>query len=328
MMQRTNAKHRLRAETLEPRLMLAGDVSAAVLGGNLRILGDKLDNEISITETAPGTFLVSGLDGTTINQQPAGTPFEAHDVTNNVFIRMGDGNDTVDLHQVSIHGNLDILTGGGNDDIEIVGAEIARNARIDSGPGDDVVNLGTSSAAQPVIAAASPLPTGVRIKNNLDIHTGLGDDEVELADTHIGGNALVDTGAGNDTIVMGLASSPPPAATAGASVVPSGDANVSIGHHLFICAGAGDDTVQVNSVRARLAVISTGDGNDHLIATNSAAEHALIFLGDGDDVLDASGGGNTVGHLHLFGGEGDDTLINGPNNQVADLDVHSIEHSI
>jgi hypothetical protein len=77
-----------------------------------------------------------------------------------------------------------------------------------------------------------------------------------------------------------------------------------------------------------MALFALGDGNDHLIATNSSADRVFVLLGEGDDVLDASGGGNTVGHLVLQGGPGDDTLIDGPNNKIAKADIYGIEHSI
>src|SRR5262245_19355375 len=58
---------RLRLECLEPRAMLAGNVTASVNGsGNLTITGSNADNQIEITQVDVDSYLISGTD-TTIN---------------------------------------------------------------------------------------------------------------------------------------------------------------------------------------------------------------------------------------------------------------------
>src|SRR5262249_14916053 len=61
----------LHVEQLEGRAMLAGNVTASVSGGNLIIRGDNVDNGVVISQTDPGTYLVTGIDTaggpTTIN---------------------------------------------------------------------------------------------------------------------------------------------------------------------------------------------------------------------------------------------------------------------
>lgn len=330
-MQRTaNARLKLRAENLEHRLMLAGDVTAAVVGGNLRIIGDALDNHLSIAEVSPGNFQVSGSDGTTINHQPLGTPFDAHEVTNNVLLRLGDGDDSVALRHLNIQGDLEVYAGEGDDDVDIIGTQVGKNVHIETGAGNDEVDLGLSDEAQPTLAASSPLPTGVHIKGNLDVRTGVGDDEVKVTDTHIGGGAFVNTGAGDDVVLMGIVSNSDGklAAPADASEDPQGDWNVQVAHHLVILTGTGNDTIHLDSVRAKSAFFATGEGDDKLIVKDSSADHVFASLGAGDDVLDASGGGNFVGHFILFGGPGEDTLMDGPNNHVAHSHIFGVEHSV
>src|SRR2546427_9671997 len=53
--------HRCAFETLEDRCMLAGNVTAQIVKGNLVIKGDNVDNQITITSTA-----VTGV-GTMVN---------------------------------------------------------------------------------------------------------------------------------------------------------------------------------------------------------------------------------------------------------------------
>ena len=60
-------------EALEPRLLLAGDVTATVVGGSLYIVGDAAANDIIIDQTglASDEFMISsGTDVTTINGLP------------------------------------------------------------------------------------------------------------------------------------------------------------------------------------------------------------------------------------------------------------------
>src|SRR2546430_2527120 len=59
-------------EQLEGRAMLAGIVTASVDGGgNLILRGDGADNGVVISQTGPGSYLVTGIDttggATTIN---------------------------------------------------------------------------------------------------------------------------------------------------------------------------------------------------------------------------------------------------------------------
>jgi hypothetical protein len=55
-------KLRLRAEPLEPRRLLAGDVSASVSHGTLFITGDNADNFVEGFGTGtPGQFTVEGF---------------------------------------------------------------------------------------------------------------------------------------------------------------------------------------------------------------------------------------------------------------------------
>lgn len=56
-----------RYQPLEPRKMLAGDITAAVANGQLMITGDAEANEVMIIGNGDGSARVVGVDGTTIN---------------------------------------------------------------------------------------------------------------------------------------------------------------------------------------------------------------------------------------------------------------------
>ena len=76
---RTNRK--LTFQTLESRQLMAGNVAVSVLNGDLKITGDVKDNDVAIVQTmqqgqvVPGSYYISGLNGTTINGASGGAYF-------------------------------------------------------------------------------------------------------------------------------------------------------------------------------------------------------------------------------------------------------------
>ena len=57
-------------EQLERRLLMDGNVNAALNGGDLVVTGNSADNVIKITRTAAGKIRVAGLEGTKVNGGP------------------------------------------------------------------------------------------------------------------------------------------------------------------------------------------------------------------------------------------------------------------
>src|SRR5688500_5585091 len=83
-------------EGLEPRRFLAGNVTAVVTAESLVLAGDALDNSVSIEQSEPGTFIVSGgFSNTTIN---GGTdPLTFTGVRRDVRFAAGGGLDSLSL---------------------------------------------------------------------------------------------------------------------------------------------------------------------------------------------------------------------------------------
>ena len=104
---RESARGELGLERLERRLLLSGNVTVEVVDGNLVITGDDQDNSIDIDQAGlpEGQFrILRGDLDTTINGIPG--PVTAFNVTKDVKIRMGDGNDEVDIVDVSVPRHL------------------------------------------------------------------------------------------------------------------------------------------------------------------------------------------------------------------------------
>ena len=126
-------------ETLEAKQLLAGDVLVGVVGGNLIITGDEMDNNISVESGAvPGQYLIHGRQDTKVTmskdcpsdsehvQEDAGS--ENVDAENVVVvngvkrgarIRMADGDDTVVIKNARFSGNVSINMGEGHDSVNV-----------------------------------------------------------------------------------------------------------------------------------------------------------------------------------------------------------------
>src|SRR5262249_36296766 len=102
-------------ESLENRQMMAGDVFANVSAGILTIRGDNLSNGITITAGPnPNEVVVTGINvdgsGTAVNGL-VNTPVTLVNVTRDIKISMRRGNDTVNVNNLTVNGDLEIRTG-------------------------------------------------------------------------------------------------------------------------------------------------------------------------------------------------------------------------
>ena len=216
MMSTKSATLGFNCESLEPRRMLAGNVSVRVTGGgDLIINGDNEGNEIGLVETSqPNEIRVVGLGGTTINGQAEArfsgvdddlrinlrngdnsllllklgsdpSPFPAID---DVRFRSGSGED-IFAFGAPIDGKLTLNTGDGNDTV-VTEFTTSDGVRIRTGDGDDMVRLSQTLST-----------------NRIDVNVGSGDDVVTLSRIDSTRTSKVKMGRGND--VFGTVSSGP-----------------------------------------------------------------------------------------------------------------------
>src|SRR6478672_9935329 len=94
----TRPGHRhLAMERLESRMVLDGNVRAFLSGGNLQVIGDSGDNQITITQSSLRSFTISSRDGsTTINGQSGDQTFTR--VRKDLNINLGNGADVVEIN--------------------------------------------------------------------------------------------------------------------------------------------------------------------------------------------------------------------------------------
>ena len=108
-------RKRLGVEALESRRLLAGNVTADVVNGDLLIGGDQQSNLIELRPSQDGIAAIevvglAGEDGevTTINGEAS---FTATGVTGDVVAAMRRGDDLIYVHDVDLPGDLNVRTG-------------------------------------------------------------------------------------------------------------------------------------------------------------------------------------------------------------------------
>lgn len=168
---RSAANRSLRVEQLDNRLLLAGDCAVAVdSGGDLSIDCDQEDNFVAISQDPLGGLSVEGRFGTSINgvvddtfdagivddleirmrkgndtviltgaPSLPGVP-PAPDFADDLFVALGQGNDTLIAGFLSVSDTVDIRGGHGNDEIGLLGVSAGDDIKARAGRGDDTVS--------------------------------------------------------------------------------------------------------------------------------------------------------------------------------------------
>ncbi len=250
----------LKLEHLENRQLMAGDVTAVLVGGVLTITGDRHANHIDITNDG-GNIEITGIstrifDRTPPHTNPAPRWNAVFANVTDIVINMKEGNDIVDVAGITISGGLTIVTQNGNDGVTI---------------GD------SSLSTDPTIVGA------------LNINTGLNSDVVQIANLHVLGNALIVADKGNDAVTLERD------ATSNTPITgsPIGFANtgITVDGSLTINLGEGNDTLDMDEVKVLQALsMSDPNGNDHATLNRVDAVFATLSMagiglgGDNDDV--------------------------------------------
>jgi hypothetical protein len=291
--------------------MLAGDVLVNVVDGTLVIEGDAEGNQIEITAgDEEGTYIVTGLNGTTVHETGVAAAAEVTvmGVEEGVEIDLGDGDDSVSLTELSLHGRVSIETGAGNDVVNLTG-------------GEDTPANGEEGEDQ----AAS-----VDIRGSLRINTGDDNDEVNIDDASLRGSLRIDTGDGDDTVSIGSELVDEPVVETALARFGNGnglgrffrgfggfgfgglfgediDATVSIRGGAHVELGEGNDTLDMNNVSVRSHMTVNGAEGDDDITLNVIQTNGLTILGD-DGIDTIALAQVQAKHLGIFAGDGNDEV--------------------
>jgi hypothetical protein len=303
--------------------MLAGNVTAEIVDGDLIVTGDGLDNSIRMSGIEELNGLVGWNDGagnaTSINGTPNGG-FDLTGLTRNVIIRMADGNDQVSFHG-TFPGAFVIEAGNGNDGVGSMGlSSIATELILNMGPGANEIVLfgreGFPSANLGFAVGTSAILTGgdgrdvvtlqqFSVATDLVINTGAAVDLVDIQRIGVGSFLGIDTGAADDQILasgyartisiqMGEGSgylSMTCYASADLGIMATGQSTfIGLGlsrvdGSTYIATGQGYDYIIVNACQLNALHVSTSRGSDQLSVSGSILEQLFADLGDDSDWL-------------------------------------------
>ena len=352
---RSLRSRRLALETLESRTLLAGDVSADVVGGHLRLRGDDECNGVLIVQLGDERYAVVGFehDGapTTINGRDE--PLIVRGVKRNFDIDLRGGDDLLGIGndvellagladelgfgdaliadadvppaaagRLKIEGALLVRTGDGADGV-LVNAKVRRSAVIRTGMKSDGVALVNSRFQDNVILRTETGQDGVLIENttiddHLNVNTGDNGDALLISSSSVG-HAVLNTGSGKDVV---------------------GVSETEFDRHLVLLTGQDDDDVVLNVVAARRIHLDTGSGNDDVaIANLDLGGNLMIFTGSGRDRVEINDsdvdnllgvflgsdndelsiGGSSAKRALLRGGSGRDVLDRVDKRQFEDV---------
>jgi hypothetical protein len=318
----------LAIESLERRVVLAGNVTAFVAGGSLFLRGDNAGNGVVITPTGSGAYQLTGVDRagspTTINGHASAT---LAGVNRDFIVNLNNGDDllgiatlaadlaALDLESklglgftgspsigfptpASIPGNLIVNGGNGKDGIGLV-VDVRGNTIIATGNQDDSIATRFSQFEHDLIITTDKGSDAVsfnqiNVTNTVRILTGDDADKLSLLAFNAN-NLFLDTGAGND-------------GTPGAETsLLLNSANIA--RDARINTGAGNDSL-VLYVDALNLSVDGGLGNDRIdMEPSSIGKDAVIFGGSGNDTLLVHSDDFVIGrNLLVDAGSGDDTV--------------------
>jgi hypothetical protein len=338
-------RNKLGFESLERKQMLAGDVLVSVVNGNLLIKGDAEANSIVITAgEAAGTLVVQGLDGTNVqfaDADPTDPPapetgLVVEGVSGHVRVGLGEGDDTVAIHDVQLHRSLTINAGAGNDEVRIGAAEdiegeapedAAANVRVGgpvtirTGEGNDTVIVGNAA-----VGLLSVLTDGGDDTVTLGLEGGGSDGDEDTATLRARLGINVALGDGADTVTL------QDVATRGGIAIGGGNGGdtvdlADVRAMILAVRGGGDDSadsVNVESLEIGHAGFELGGGGDNLSIVDSAFRSLAVGMGAGDDTLSIST--VTARRALLAGGEGTaDELSDAGDNTIQQLAIAGFE---
>jgi hypothetical protein len=285
---------RLAAESLEHRLLLAGNVTASVSGGSLTIRGDALGNGIAVTQLDADSYVVSGFatdgtaDGATrVNGQTTSQVF--NNVRYDINIDLGAGDDTLTLEN-------DAAT---------------NEAFAEFATGQLVVVVPTTGTARDF---ATTNPDRIDVQRNLIVRLGDGND-FALLDFDVGirsgGSITLDSGTGNDNVYVDTALSRRNATfRTGAGNDLLAIANLDVRGSFMAIMEDGVDTFDAFNLLTESTLINTGGGdNEVFIEDSRSTQETVILTSDGDDRVEFDGYQASLLQINTFGDD-DNILLN------------------
>jgi hypothetical protein len=284
----------LKFEFLESRHLMAGNITAAQVGGDLIVEGDQLDNYLIIRQLTADSYRLSGSrDGTPdtmVNGQV--TDVTVNGVSGNVVIRLAGGDDQLGISNSmqTIPKALIIEGGEGDDRIYVDSAIIGTELVVDAGAGNDFFDCARSSVG-----------TGVVYR------LGDGSDFGRFFYGTIAGDAVLDGGSGNDALGLMYARVGAYSALDGGSGSDELYASGSfLNNHAALRGQQGADSILlINSQFSTSALVDHGTEFGFTWSFGSILSSTFV-LGSGPHSIDLTG--SSIGRLELGLGGLNDTV--------------------
>ncbi len=267
----------LRLEALEERIAPAGAILAEIRGGNLVITGDADANDIVIDNAglaAGQVRLTSGADATEINGGVG--PVILDGFTRGIAMKMGDGDDSVDLDGLDIDGGVAADMGDGADALAFDLTVVHGNLKVKMGDGDDFFG------------------TELSFFDNLKVDMGDGENDIVVNDSQLLGTASFKAGFGGDTFVLHNTATDKTLSVD----MGNGDAGINI-----------NDSVLGNTGRGYGTKITVGTGDVVMDLTNIPNAHDFTYAQRGGTLDAGIDGALFNGNLKMTTGNVDSVTV-------------------
>jgi hypothetical protein len=263
----------------------ANTVNAILEGELLVITGDNLANAITLTTNSAGDVLVVGRNGTLVNGTPS-VRFR-RPVLNSVEILMFGGNDNVLINGLTVNNDLFLNLGDGNDTLRsgLVPSSIGANLSVEGASGNEIVRLagwtiGGDCTVDGQTGTLNCELTGLNVGFAI---TAIGDearDVVSLAGCTMGGFSSIETRGANDSVTVtdfiGLGLS----VNTDAGLDSVALTRVATLEDIYVNTGVHRDTVNFTDVNSyRNITVSLDGGDDSFGGVNVSAQYDAVFEG-------------------------------------------------
>lgn len=244
-------------EHLEDRRLLAGDVTAQIIRGDLVIRGDNLDNGITIAAgTVAGTIVVTGTSAggaaTNVNGNANGA-VTLTGFTDDFDIKLKGGNDVITISNLTVRDSLKLKLGKGNDTVTLTSVTVTNDAEIRARRGADTLSINTS------------------IFEELWIGMGQDNDNLNIAGTTVRDKTWLKGGRGANVLTTGsgnsLANSNANNFTPGSNAAPTVDLNTVTSINENASATLAGTFTDVNVAQTHSLVVDWGDANNNTDST-------------------------------------------------------------
>lgn len=278
-------------EALEQRTLLAGDVTATLVGQTAFVTGDSDANNILVS-VVDGNVVITGQSNTTINGSSEAFVLAegSTQFSGSIIARLGSGADSFELSEASVSGRLHVNGGAGDDVLTTSNsASVGGSIRLDGESGTN--QMGVSNTT---------------VGGSVWMKTERGEDVMAIADSDIGGRFVVFGGRGDDDVVI---------------------SDSTISRDVWMSLGAGnDDVVIADSTISGPLVVYGGRGSEVINADNAKlGKGSVMVLGTGRDRVSIQGDSEFSGRTIIAGGRKSDVVEVADTASVSKLRAYSIK---